>query len=170
MNNLVCHVCQQQFKAASGLSWHLDRIHDQSVEDVHTEPSSLEEDCSEADSLAIKMDSLPGELMEQIDRIGESLTRFSHDIEEVKRRVFEWDKTALTIQALSTESFRQSERDVEIDELLHAVSTLLWELDRPNRKPQILASFAAGGAVNPPHLPYAREKVAAFLRHSDTPA
>ena len=170
MNQLACHVCQQQFKTASGMNWHLDRIHDRAVGDVTSDPSSLEEDCLESGSLDIKVDSLFAELVEQGDRFEESLTKLNHEMAEMKRRLREWDETALMVQALSTETLRQSERDAEIDELLHAVSTLLWDLDRPNRRPQIFAAWASGGPVTPPDLPYAREKVEAFLRNSDGPA
>ena len=108
--------------------------------------------------------------MEQVDRLEESITRVNNEMEEVKHRLGEAEKSALAVQALSAETARQSDRNAEIDELLHAVSTLLWDLDRTNRKPAIFASFAAGGPVNPPDLPHAREKVEAYLRHSDTQA
>ena len=164
MNQLACSVCQQQFKTASGLSWHLDRIHDRSAGDVHPDPSSFEEDYVEADSLEITAGSLRAELTEQGDRFGESLTRLSHDMEDMKHRLREAEKTA---QALSSETARQSNnRDAEIEELRHAVSTLLWDLDRPNHRAPILSALASGGHVEPPDLSGARETIGAFLGDS----
>lgn len=165
MNQLACYLCQQQFKTASGLSWHLDRIHDRLAVDAHSDPSSFDEAYVEADSPEITVESLRAELAEQSDEFVEYITRLSHDMEEVKGRLREAEKTALTVQALSAETSRQSDRDAEIDELLQAVSTLLWDLDRPNRRSPIFPALASGGPVRPSDLSGARERIEVFLRH-----
>ena len=41
MNRLVCNICQHQLKTASGLRWHLDRVHDRSVGNVCSVGSEL---------------------------------------------------------------------------------------------------------------------------------
>ena len=66
MNQLACRVCQQQFKTASGMNWHLDRIHDRAVGDARSEPSSFEEVDAEEDALEIAMESLRAELTNRL--------------------------------------------------------------------------------------------------------
>ncbi|MCH8189663.1 MAG: hypothetical protein IIB66_13385, partial [Proteobacteria bacterium] len=132
MNRLACHVCQQQFKNESGLSWHLDRIHDRPVGDVRfiqSDPcanshdayalgsarihaqSSFEEADDEVDSREIEMESLRAKLMEKCDRFLERITGLSHEMEEVKHRLRDAEKSALTVEALSVESARRSDRN-----------------------------------------------------------
>ena len=163
MSRLACDVCQRQFRSASGLNWHLDRMHDHLDEDVYSDSARFDAGYVETDLLEITVESLRAEFTGHLDRLTGSITKLSNEMEEVRRQLGEAGKSALAVQALSAETTRQSDRNAAIDELMHAVSTLVWDLDRPNRKPSIFASFAAGGPVNPPDLPYAREKVEAFF-------
>ena len=66
MNQLDCHVCQQQIKIACGLSWHLDRIHDRAVGDAPSDPSNFEEGNVKENALEIAMESLRAELTNRL--------------------------------------------------------------------------------------------------------
>ncbi len=171
MNRLICHVCQQQFKTASGHRWHLSRIHDLSDEDRSSPEQDDLANGYEAGSPrpATPYESEVRELIEELagqdEAIAEQIRVLSEDLAVVKRRLLGPEAAARTIQALTTEVARLSAKGLENDTSMQAIVGLLWELDRPRRGSPKLTDLATRVVVGAADVACFRETIQALLRN-----
>ena len=171
MNRSVCHVCQQQFKTASGHRWHLRGIHDLSDEAFALLGSENLAHGYEAGSpgSATSFESEVRDLIEalagQVKVIAERVGLLNQELAESKGRLHQHEKTAQAVQALSGEVAGLSAMGVEIDTVMQAVVGLLWELDRPSRGSPKLTDLVPRVIVGASDLARFRETIKAFLRN-----
>ena len=187
MNRSVCEVCQQQFKTESGLSWHLDRIHERrSIDRDVLQSIAVPSNCEPRDLESVRADnrSRPEELdsergladleltgasideTDERDVLLKKLENMRQELEDMKNRLKAAERLDPTVHTLVAEIARRAEPDRKMSELAQAMSALLWALDRPNRGSTNLVDSISGLMLGPSELNRVRETIRASLYRS----
>ena len=148
MSHLICSVCHRQFKSSSGLRWHLSRIHDRAVD--RTWPGILAEtrELAKGENVLAERRNRAEEGWGELASLNEggtpceALQQRSQDLEgQIAHLGAGIEDLKRLVADLASAGDRAREMLAESDEVVQAVTLLLWASDRPNRVPTSVADL-----------------------------